>query len=72
MSTDTELHRVLGEISSDVKHVLIRQDNQDNRLNRMHDRLATVEKFQWKLVGLAAAIPTLMTAAGVLYTVLPQ
>lgn len=68
MGTDNELHRVLGEISSDVKHILVRQDKQDARIDRMDKRLGTVEKFQWKLMGIATAIPTLLALAGTYLT----
>ena len=64
MATDHELSRLLGEISSDVKHVLVRQDKQDSRLDRHDKRLNAVEAFQWKLVGIATAVPTLLASAG--------
>jgi len=63
MSSDNELHRVLGEISSDVKHILVRQDKQDARLERMDSRIVRVEKFQWKLTGAMAAVTAAMGAA---------
>lgn len=64
MATDHELSRILGEISSDVKHILVRQDKQDERLVRMNDRLSAVEAFQWKLVGIATVVPTLLATIG--------
>ena len=64
MATDHELSRLLGEISSDVKHILVRQDKQDSRLDRQDKRLNAVEAFQWKLVGIATAIPTALTTLG--------
>ena len=64
MATDHELSRLLGEISSDVKHILVRQDKQDSRLDRQDKRLTAVEAFQWKLVGIATAIPTFLTTIG--------
>jgi len=64
MATDHELSRLLGEISSDVKHVLVRQDKQDARLDRQDGRINKVEAFQWKLVGVATAIPTFLTTVG--------
>lgn len=51
MAQDNELHRILGEISSDVKHVLVRQDKQDAQIERVRERITVVEKFQWKLAG---------------------
>lgn len=68
MPHDNELHRILGEISSDVKHILVRQDKQDARLDRMDKRLSTVEKFQWKLAGVATAVPTLLATVGTYFT----
>jgi hypothetical protein len=62
MSGDNELHRVLGTISSDVKHILLRQDKQDAALDRMRERVTVVERFQWKLAGGMAAAMTGMTA----------
>jgi hypothetical protein len=64
MATDHELSRLLGEISSDVKHILVRQDKQDSRLDRQDNRINKVEAFQWKLVGVATAIPTVLTTIG--------
>ncbi len=63
MATDNT-ERLLGEISSDVKHILFRQDQQDGRLDRQEKRLSAVEAFQWKLVGIATAVPTLLTTVG--------
>jgi DNA repair ATPase RecN len=60
MATDNT-ERLLGEISSDVKHILLRTDKQDERLNRQEKRLNAVEAFQWKLVGIATAVPTFLT-----------
>lgn len=57
MATDNT-ERLLGTISSDVKHILLRQDKQDSRLDRMDLRLNAVEKFQWKIMGIATFVPT--------------
>jgi len=59
MATDNT-ERLLGEISSDVKHILLRQDKQDGRLDRQERRLSAVEGFQWKLVGIASTVPTVL------------
>ena len=64
MPHDNELHRVLGEISSDVKHILVRQDKQDARIDRVDLRLVTVERFQWRLAGIATAVPTILAVLG--------
>jgi len=58
MATNND--HLLGEISSDVKHILLRQDKQDERLVRMNDRLSAVEGFQWKLAGIASVVPTVI------------
>jgi hypothetical protein len=64
MATDNELARMLGEISSDVKHVLTRQDKQDERIERMNVRLSKAEAFQWKLAGIAMTVPTVIATIG--------
>lgn len=63
MAQDNELHRILGEISSDVKHVLVRQDKQDAQIERVRERITVVEKFQWKLAGGLSAAMAGATAA---------
>ena len=62
MSNDNDLHRVLGTISSDVKHILLRQDKQDAQIERVRERLTTVERFQWKLAGGMTAVMAGITA----------
>lgn len=64
MATEPELSRLLGEISSDVKHILTRQDKQDKRIDRIQDRLTSVEAFQWKLIGIATTVPTVIASVG--------
>ena len=64
MATDQELYRVLGEISSDVKHILLRQDKQDVRIDKIHTKLTAVEAFQWKLTGIALTVPTILATIG--------
>lgn len=64
MATEPELSRLLGEISSDVKHILTRQDKQDKRIDRIQDRLTAVEAFQWKLIGIATTVPTVIASVG--------
>lgn len=73
MATDQELYRVLGEISSDVKHILVRQDKQDLRIDKIQTKLTTVEAFQWKLTGIALTVPTILATIGMsLKYILPQ
>jgi len=64
MATDPEIHRVLGEISSDVKHILVRQDKQDVRIDKVQTKLMAVEAFQWKLTGIALTVPTILATLG--------
>lgn len=73
MATDQELYRVLGEISSDVKHILVRQDKQDLRIDKIQTKLTAVEAFQWKLTGIALTVPTILATIGMsLKYILPQ
>lgn len=73
MATDPELYRVLGEISSDVKHILVRQDKQDLRIDKIQNKLSAVEAFQWKLTGIALTVPTVIATVGMsLKYILPQ
>ena len=73
MATEQELYRVLGEISSDVKHILVRQDKQDLRIDKIQTKLTTVEAFQWKLTGIALTVPTILATIGMsLKYILPQ
>lgn len=64
MATEQELYRVLGEISSDVKHILVRQDKQDLRIDKIQTKLTAVEAFQWKLTGIALTVPTILATIG--------
>ena len=66
-SDNGQLMRLIGEISSDTKHILLKQDKQDARLDRMDLRVRNVEKFQWKLAGIATAVPVALTALGTLF-----
>ena len=73
MATEQELYRVLGEISSDVKHILVRQDKQDLRIDKIQTKLTAVEAFQWKLTGIALTVPTILATIGMsLKYILPQ
>ena len=73
MATEQELYRVLGEISSDVKHILVRQDKQDLRIDKIQTKLTAVEAFQWKLTGIALTVPTILATIGMSLTyILPQ
>ena len=59
-----ELMRLIGEIGADTKHILLRQDRQDARLDRHSEKIDKLEKFQWKVMGIATTIPALITVLG--------
>ena len=52
-----ETERLLGEISSDLKHVIANQNRINNRLDRHSNRIDLVEKFQYKIMGMALLLP---------------
>lgn len=56
MATDNT-ERLLGELLSDVKYLIAQNADQ-------HSRLTAVERFQWKMVGIATAIPTAVSSIG--------
>ena len=57
MSDDQlSLHRLIGGIASDTKHILAKLGDQDVRLDRHHNRIVELEKFRWKILGIAAAV----------------
>ncbi len=58
---------IIGEISSDCKHILLRQDKQDSRLDRLNSRVVSLEKFQWKVVGIATFIPSAIAGIGLYF-----
>jgi hypothetical protein len=53
---DNELYRLIGGIASDTKHILAKLGDQDVRLDRHHSRIVELEKFRWKVLGIAAAV----------------
>lgn len=63
-NTQPELMRLVGEISADTKHILLRQDRQDDRLDRHSEKIDKLEKFQWKIMGIATAVPAVVTVLG--------
>ena len=83
MPTAAERYILLGEISADVKHILAKSVEQGELIEKLDKqrleadkeldrRLSTVEKFQWKLMGIATTIPIVMTAIGLAWTVFPH
>ena len=59
-----ELMRLVGEISADTKHILLRQDRQDDRLDRHSEKIDKLEKFQRKVMGVAPTVPAIVTVLG--------
>ena len=67
---------MVGEIAGDVKNLLTRATEQNDRVNRMEDRqngvnghyedrLQRLEKMRGKLLGLAWATPVVISVAGI-------
>jgi len=65
-----ELHLLLGEISSDVKHILAKQSDQSDRIDHLSKRLNVLENARSKIYGALAVIPVVFSAA--LYVVKTQ
>jgi len=68
----TELMIKVSEVSVDVKHLLARQHETGERIDRLEDRtntrvdevdgrLRTVEKMRGKLLGIAFVLPLVIT-----------
>lgn len=57
------MHRLLGGIASDTKHILARQDLQDVRINGHGSRLNALEKSQGRSAGVNATIAFLVPLA---------
>ena len=67
MSDTTEMLALmakLGEIASDVKHIMSNQIKSDAAVEKLEIRLRGVEKFQWKLGGIAMVLPVVLTVGG--------
>ncbi len=58
-----DLHMMLGEIASDVKHILLQQTNQSERIEHLSRRVATLERGKAHVYGALAVIPTVFTVA---------
>jgi len=57
----TELMIKVTEVSVDVKHLLTRQDETGDRIEKMDDRLRVVEQMRGKLLGIAFLLPIVIT-----------
>lgn len=77
----SQLYLMLGEIRGDLKSILASLAGQqvqhdrlreevDTRLNNHAERIERVERFHWKVIGIAAAIPTVLGIAGLAIAVL--
>jgi len=71
----TALMVSLSEVAVDVKHLLMKHDETSDRIDRIEDRnntindehderIRTLEKMRGKLLGIAFAVPLILTAAG--------
>lgn len=56
MDDHNRLYLLLGEMSADIKNILIKGTEQDDRMDNHSRRIASIEKFQWKLMGAATAV----------------
>lgn len=72
----TALMVAISEISVDVKHLLMKHDETSERITRIEDRnnlvndehderLRTLERMRGKLLGIAFAVPIVVTAVGI-------
>jgi len=72
----TDLMIKVSEVSVDVKHLLARQHETGERIDRLEDRtlktiddvevrLQLVERMRGKLLGIAFALPLMLTIAGI-------
>ncbi len=72
----TALMVAVGEVSVDVKHLLLKHDETSTRIGRIEDRnnevndehderLRTLERMRGKLLGIAFVVPVAITAVGI-------
>ena len=54
----------LGEIASDVKHIMANQQAHDKRADDIELRVRSLEQFKWKLAGLTTLFPTVIIIVG--------
>ena len=66
--TDTGQAYLLGEINANVQHLLVafkkHGEDTDRRLNGHADRISTLEKQSWKIIGIASVLPVAISVAG--------
>jgi hypothetical protein len=53
---DNAMHLLIGGIASDTKHILAKLSIQDDRLSKHSNRIADLEKFKWRILGMATAV----------------
>lgn len=56
MDNESKLYLLLGEMSADIKNILIKGTEQDARLDSHSTRITSIERFQWKVMGAATAV----------------
>lgn len=54
----------VGEIASDIKHIMNVQAADREAVRDLDTRLRAVEAFRWKLIGIATTIPVVVTVLG--------
>lgn len=64
LGTNPEISMLLGQVASDVKHILINQEAQNGRLDRHDVRLRSLETSRAWLIGAVTVTPTIFAAAG--------
>lgn len=60
---ENKLYMLLGEMSADIKNILAKSNDQEDRLNAQCARIGKIEAFQWRLVGAATAASALVGIA---------
>ena len=61
---ESDLAFMLGRIQGDVKHILQAMTRNQSQFDRVDQRITAVERFMWKVAGIATAIPVILTLAG--------
>jgi hypothetical protein len=58
-----KLFMLLGEMSSDIKSILRKSTEQDDRLNAHSERISNLEQFKWRLMGIVTATSAIVGTA---------
>jgi hypothetical protein len=62
----TELLIKVAEVSVDVKHLISRQDDTGDRVEKLDDRLRVVEGMRGRLLGIAFILPLVISVTAYL------